>query len=151
MLAPYRSTDEGRLTIAGPTVLLPSRSVLPLSMTLHELATNAAKYGALSVRGGDVDIRWRLTDGTADPSVELTWAERGGPAVRRKEADQTGLKSRRGKSAGFGTVLIDRVVTHDLDGTTDINFDPAGVRCSLVFPVRGQAGLPSAAPGSAIG
>jgi PAS domain S-box-containing protein len=151
VLAPYRTTDEGRVTIAGPTVLLPSRSVLPLSMALHELATNAAKYGALSVRGGDVDIRWRLTNGTADPSVELTWAERGGPTVRRKEADQTGPKSRRGRSTGFGTVLIDRVVTHDLDGTADINFDPTGVRCTLVFPVRGQAGPPSAGPGSAIG
>jgi two-component sensor histidine kinase len=92
-----------------------------------------------------------LTNGTADPSVELTWAERGGPTVRRKEADQTGPKSRRGRSTGFGTVLIDRVVTHDLDGTADINFDPTGVRCTLVFPVRGQAGPPSAGPGSAIG
>ena len=88
---------------------------------------------------------------TLGRGVVLTWAERGGPAVRRKEADQTGPKSRRGKSTGFGTVLIDRLVTHDLDGTANINFDPAGVRCTLVFLVRGQAGLPSAAPGSAIG
>jgi len=150
VLAPYRSTDEGRVTIAGPTVLLPSRSVLPLSMALHEIATNAAKYGALSVRNGDVDIRWRLTNATADPSVELTWAERGGPAVRRKEPDHGGSKSRRGKSTGFGTVLIDRVVSHDLDGSAAIDFDPAGVRCTLVFPVRGQAGLPGATPGSVI-
>ena len=149
MLAPYRSTDEGRVTIAGPTVLLPSRSVLPLSMALHELATNAAKYGALSVRNGDVDIRWRLTNATTDPSVELTWAERG-PAVRRKEPDHGGSKSRRGKSTGFGTILIDRVVSHDLDGSAAIDFDPAGVRCTLVFPVRGQVGLPGATPGSVI-
>jgi two-component sensor histidine kinase/PAS domain-containing protein len=148
VLAPYRSADEGRVTISGPSVLLPSRSVLPLSMALHELATNAAKYGALSVRGGCVDIRWRLTDATVDESVELTWAERGGPAVRR-ETVQSGPKVRRGKSAGFGTVLIDRVVTYDLDGAADINFDPTGVRCTLVFPVRGQAGPSKAAPGSA--
>jgi len=147
VLAPYRSAEEGRVTIAGPTVLLPSRSVLPLSMTLHELATNAAKYGALSARGGGIDIRWRLTGGI-DKSVELTWTERGGPNVRCGETEQGGPKVRRGKSAGFGTVLIDRVVTYDLDGTADINFDPTGVRCTLVFPVQGQARPPNA-PGSA--
>ncbi|MGB8633365.1 MAG: histidine kinase, partial [Xanthobacteraceae bacterium] len=59
-------------------------------------------------------------------------------------------KSRRGKSTGFGTVLIDRVVTHDLDGRADIDLDPTGVRCTLVFPVRVQAGAPGVMPGSAI-
>jgi len=144
VLAPYRSADERRVTIAGPTVLLPSRSVLPLSMALHELATNAVKYGALSVRGGDIDIQWRLTDAT-DQSVELTWAERGGPTVRRNDTERGTTGARRGKAVGFGTVLIDRVVTYDLDGTADIDFDPTGVRCTLVFPVRGQAGASSAA------
>jgi two-component sensor histidine kinase/PAS domain-containing protein len=137
VLAPYRSAEELRVTIAGPTVLLPSRSVLPLSMALHELTTNAVKYGALSVRGGGID-----------KSVELTWTERGGPNVKRGETEQGRSKVRRGKSAGFGTVLIDRVIAHDLDGSTQFDFDPSGLRCTLVFPVRGQAGPPKA-PSSA--
>jgi two-component sensor histidine kinase/PAS domain-containing protein len=91
VLEPYRSKDQERVTIAGPTVLLPTRAVVPLSMALHELATNAAKYGALSGLGG-IDIRWRLTGGV-DQSIELTWTERGGPKVLRREAG--GRKVRR--------------------------------------------------------
>ena len=94
-------------------------------MALHELTTNAVKYGALSARRGGIDITWRLNGGI-DPSVELIWQERGGPAVKR------------GK--GFGTRLIDRVVSHDLDGATKFDFDPAGIRVAVTFPVRGLSG-----------
>ena len=61
VLAPYRSPDETRVNIAGPQVLLPARAVVPLSMVLHELTTNAAKYGALSTRRGRIDITWQLS------------------------------------------------------------------------------------------
>jgi two-component sensor histidine kinase len=125
VLAPYRSADEARVTLAGPAILLPAHTVVPLSMALHELTTNAVKYGALSARRGGIDITWRLNGGI-DPSVELIWQERGGPAVKR------------GK--GFGTRLIDRVVSHDLDGATKFDFDPAGIRVAVTFPVRGLSG-----------
>ncbi len=125
VLAPYRSADDARVTIAGPAVLLTAGSVVPLSMVLHELTTNAVKYGALSGRRGGIDITWRLSGGL-NPAVELIWQERGGPKVAR------------GKSSGFGTRLIDRVVRHDLDGKTKIDFDPAGVRVTMTFPVRTQ-------------
>jgi PAS domain S-box-containing protein len=127
VLAPYRSTDEARVMLAGPAILLPARAVVPLSMALHELTTNAAKYGALSGRRGGIDITWRLSGGL-DLAVELIWQERGGAAVKR------------GKSSGFGTRLIERVISHDLDGTTKFDFDPAGVRVAITFPVRGLSG-----------
>ena len=138
VLAPYRSADETRVTIDGPAILLPARAVVPLSMVLHELATNAAKYGSLSGRRGRVDIRWQLA-GRTDQTVELTWQERGGPEVRR------------GAPAGFGTRLIDRVVHHDLDGKTEFDFDPSGLRCTISFARRGQTGPPVTTPGSAVG
>jgi two-component sensor histidine kinase len=76
--------------------------------------------------------------GGEDQSVELTWREHGGPKVEH------------GTSSGFGTTLIDRVVTYDLDGTTKIDFDPSGVRCTLTFPVQEQAMSLANMPGSAI-
>ena len=137
ILAPHLSAQEKRVTIEGPLVLLSARAVVPLSMALHELTTNAVKYGALSVRGGRIDISWILTGGE-DQSVELTWREHDGPKVEP------------GAPSGFGTALIDRVVTYDLDGTAKIDFDPSGVRCSLTFPTRDQARSPANMPGSAL-
>jgi PAS domain S-box-containing protein len=127
VLAPYRSADQARVTLAGPAVLLPAHTVVPMSMALHELTTNAVKYGALSARRGGIDIAWCLSGGI-DQVVELIWQERGGPAVKR------------GKSSGFGTRLIDRVVSHDLDGATKFDFDPTGVRVTVKFPVCGSSG-----------
>jgi two-component sensor histidine kinase/PAS domain-containing protein len=124
VLAPYRPPDEARMSIFGPAVLLPARAVVPLSMVLHELTTNAVKYGALSTPQGKIEITWQVSGG-ADKSVELVWREFGGPKV---EAAASG---------GFGTKLIDRVISHDLDGKTEIDFDPAGVRWTIAFPVSG--------------
>jgi two-component sensor histidine kinase len=135
VLAPYRSSDESRVSIVGPAIMLPARAVVPLSMVLHELATNAAKYGALSTRRGDIEITWRVT-GDIEKSIELVWQERGGPQVKAKT------------STGFGTKLIERVVRHDLDGNAKIDFDPAGVRWRIGFPVGGLAGAHAEAFGS---
>jgi PAS domain S-box-containing protein len=127
VLAPYRSPDGTRVSISGPAVLLPARAVVPLSMVLHEMTTNAAKYGALSTRQGNIEITWQVS-GTVDQSIELVWQERGGPKVKA------------GSLEGFGTKLIDRVISHDLDGRTKMDFDPAGVRWTMAFPVNGLAG-----------
>jgi two-component sensor histidine kinase len=140
VLAPYRAPDGSRVILDGPAVLLPARAVVPLSMVLHELTTNAAKYGALSTRHGCIDIAWRVS-GAADQSVELIWRERGGPQVETSTS----------ASAGFGTRLIDRVIRHDLDGKTKIDFDPAGARWTIAFPLGDFAGRRAAASGSATG
>jgi two-component sensor histidine kinase/PAS domain-containing protein len=125
VLAPYHS-ESRRVAIDGPTILLRASAVVPLSMVFHELTTNAAKYGALSREDGRVDIIWRLTD--ADRIVELIWRERGGP------------KAERGNPTGFGTRLIERVISHDLDGGSELDFDPLGLRCTLRFQIRSASG-----------
>jgi two-component sensor histidine kinase len=139
VLAPYRTPEEQRISIQGPAVLLPARAVVPLSMVLHELTTNAAKYGALSKQRGSIEISWQL-NGAIDKAVELIWQERGGPKVKAKAK----------VSAGFGTTLIDRVVRHDLDGKTKIDFDPQGVRWTIAFPVGSLAGTRTSTSGSSI-
>ena len=122
VLSPYHSVDSRRVTIDGPAILLPADALLPLSMAFHELATNAAKYGALSSEDGRIDITWRLAG--AGQTVELVWLERDGPKVEL------------GSSSGFGTRLIDRVIAYDLDGGSEFDFDPLGLRCTLGFRVR---------------
>ena len=136
VLAPYRSPDGTRVSILGPAILLPTYAVVPLSMVLHEMTTNAAKYGALSKPRGNIEITWQVSGGI-DKSVELVWQERGGPKVKV------------GASAGFGTKLIDRVVGYDLDGRNRIDFDTAGVRWTMAFPVCARAGGGAAASGAA--
>jgi PAS domain S-box-containing protein len=120
ILAPFRSRDH-RIKASGSQIALPADAVVLLAMALHELTTNAVKYGALSNAVGHIDIAWRLVEQTGS-QVELTWQESGGPTVKRR-------------AAGFGTKLIDRVL-RDLGAETEIMFDPQGVRCTVVFPLQ---------------
>jgi PAS domain S-box-containing protein len=119
-LAPYHGADRGaRAQWSGSRLSLPPNMVVPLSMVLHELSTNAAKYGAFSVEHGRVNIAWR-SDGV---NVLFTWTETNGPPVKGE------IK------AGFGSKLISRVVSYDLLGTAGLDFDREGFRCTLTFPV----------------
>jgi two-component sensor histidine kinase/PAS domain-containing protein len=119
-LAPYYGADRGpRAEWSGSRLLLPPSTVVPLSMVLHELSTNAAKYGAFSVAHGRVRITWR----TAEGKVRFTWTETNGPPIESE------IK------AGFGSKLISRVVSYDLVGTADLNFARDGFRCILAFPM----------------
>jgi PAS domain S-box-containing protein len=136
VLAPYRQPDETRVSIFGPAILLPAHAVMPLSMALHEMSTNAAKYGALSTRRGNVEITWQVNGGR-EKSVELVWRERGGPKVNARA------------SGGFGKRLISHVIGHDLDGNAKADFDPAGVCWTLAFPLGGPAGGRGAVSGIA--
>jgi two-component sensor histidine kinase len=99
-----------------------------MGMVLHELATNAAKYGAVSVAGGRVDVSWHSADaGSAgEQRLYLTWTERGGPPV-----SSTG-------PAGFGTSFITRSVAYELGGTAALELAPEGLRCAIEFPLRGN-------------
>jgi PAS domain S-box-containing protein len=119
-IAPYYGGQHGaRAEWSGSQLLLPPGMVVPLSMVLHELATNAAKYGAFSVEGGQVRIAWRTDDG----KVRFTWAETNGPPVEGE------IKP------GFGSKLISRVVSYDLVGAANLDFAREGFRCTLTFPV----------------
>jgi PAS domain S-box-containing protein len=106
---------SARFDIAGEPLRLAPRAALALAMALHELGTNAAKYGALSVEGGRVSIAWSV-DGDR---VRLQWRESGGPPVA--------TPTRR----GFGSRLIERGLEADLGGGAALHFDPAGLHCEI--------------------
>lgn len=120
-LSPYLAMEGGNLMLAGPPVSLAPSEALSLGLALHELATNAAKYGSLSVPSGKVSISWRLTGSEA---VELNWVESGGPPVEAPD------------KRGFGRELIEKVVAHELNQPVELRFDPDGVRCRMRVPVR---------------
>jgi PAS domain S-box-containing protein len=121
-LAPHMS-GEGRIRITGPTLRLGPRQALALALGLHELATNAAKYGALSTPGGYVTIEWSVREQSAGRLFRLVWRERGGPPVV--------APARR----GFGSRLIERVVSADFHGTARIEYESEGVSCILEAPL----------------
>ncbi|GEN61025.1 HWE histidine kinase domain-containing protein [Acetobacter nitrogenifigens] len=120
-LEPY---SDGRRSIVldGPALWLEGEALSVTALTVHELATNAAKYGALSVSGGGVRIKWRLS---ADGKMWiLSWREEGGP--------QVGEPVRR----GFGSALIERGMAYELGGASRVAYDPAGLQVTLEIPVR---------------
>lgn len=120
-LLPYAHNDDHAVDLVGPDVELAPNDALSLGLAVHELATNASKYGALSRPGGRLSVHWRLV---AEDLVRVEWLERGGPPVRQE------------RTRGFGTDLIERIVAHELRHPVELDFDPEGVRCVLLIPVR---------------
>lgn len=120
-LLPYASASDHQVDLAGPDVELAPNDALSLGLAMHELATNAAKYGPLSTSGGMVSVHWSLV---GDALVRIEWQESGGPPVSQK------------RGRGFGTDLIERIVAKELNNPVELDFDPAGVRCVLTIPVR---------------
>lgn len=116
-ISPHATAD--RVTLNGPKLRLAPRSAIAIAMAMHELATNAVKYGALSNETGSVSITWRVVP-VVPPKIELNWKERDGPRVESP--------ARR----GFGSRLIERNVAHDLDGAAKIHFDAEGVVCTIL-------------------
>lgn len=123
-LAPFAAEAEQRLRFEGPEVRLSARAALGLAMALHELATNAVKYGSLSNDSGRVDLTWRITPGSDRPLLELEWREQGGPPV---------VAPRRG---GFGVRLLTQGLRSELDGTAELDFAPGGLVCRIAAPVE---------------
>jgi two-component system CheB/CheR fusion protein len=132
-LAPHLVGDGSNATANGPPVMLKPQAALLMALVLHELVTNAAKYGALSAAGSRVEVTWAITGG-GPQHLELIWAERGGPNVDV-------LPKR-----GFGTELIERGVRFELQGETGISVVDGGLHCRIVIPVNPRhiiAGTPS--------
>lgn len=120
-LAPYLDEDGMRISMDGPEISLAPNEALSLGLAIHELATNAAKYGALSDERGNVNVTWALQS----PEVaEIVWQETGGPPVSPP--------TRR----GFGLELIERIVAQELKSKVDLEFLPSGVRCRLRVSLR---------------
>jgi PAS domain S-box-containing protein len=120
-LVPYRREDGSNIRISGPPVRLSPRSALTLGMAIHELATNAAKHGALSSKKGVVDVAWHL-----DPARQLhiAWTESGGPAVGPPER------------SGFGRLLLERALASDLHGDVRLDFARSGLICTICLPLE---------------
>jgi len=133
-LAPYVDSAGERIAMSGENIVLRPRAALTLAMAFHELTTNAAKYGALSLPAGRVEIQWAKVDVREGSKLRIEWTERHGPAVVAPD------------DRGFGTRLIERGVPGDLEGRTELVFDPNGVRCTIDIPldtatIESNAGL----------
>jgi PAS domain S-box-containing protein len=122
-LAPFIE-DESRISISGPPVRLGPTAAVTLGMAMHELITNAVKYGALSAPGGQIDIRWELDlEGGSEPALQLTWRERGGPKITKV--------GRR----GFGSRLIEDGLSRELSGEAKLTFEETGAVCRMRLPL----------------
>jgi two-component sensor histidine kinase len=127
-LAPYCGRTTDRVRINGVDVILPARASTPVGMVLHELATNAAKYGSLSVPAGAIEVSWRA-DG--DRGLKLRWVERDGPLIEREPA------------RGYGLSLIRGLIAHELRGSIDLRFEPAGLVGTITIPAAALRAEPS--------
>ena len=121
-LAPYAGADNTE--VEGENVVLTATATQAVAMLLHELVTNAAKYGALSTPLGRVCVRWSRRGGEPSPAwLKIEWQETGGPPVVPPAHD------------GYGTSVIRDLIPYELGGTVELDFAPEGVRCQIAFPL----------------
>jgi two-component system CheB/CheR fusion protein len=125
VLAPYTDSGAGgrKLSLSGPSIMLNASAATTLGMALHELTTNATKYGALSVPQGSVDVSWEIRSESQGRRLLLFWTERNGPPI-------TAFPTR-----GFGSRFIVDAISYELEGVARLSFHPEGVRCSIEFPL----------------
>jgi len=124
ILEPYCLKDgrAARCSIVGEDILLPPRAVLTLALLFQELATNAAKYGALHNEAGHIDISWQVEPNQGDKRLRMHWRESGGSPVSPP------------RSSGYGSVLIKSELAKQLKGEVCLDYDPAGLICEIVMP-----------------
>lgn len=120
-LAPYMEGNETHVDMSGPAVSLAPNDALSLGLAIHELATNAAKYGALSTITGRIHVTWKVL---SPDLAEVYWRESGGPVVTPPT------------KRGFGRDLIEKIVAGELKSQVDLQFQPGGVECRLEVPIR---------------
>ncbi|MCX8995738.1 DUF4118 domain-containing protein [Rhizobiaceae bacterium BDR2-2] len=130
-ISPFCAGDTNRFKLAGPSIAAAGQTSVVLSLILHELGTNAAKYGALSTSRGQVEISWKevlLSDAPGEPRLEMVWRETRGPAPPSEEPERK----------GFGSTLISRVIAM-LDGEARIEFPASGACVTMTIPMRAIA------------
>lgn len=113
-----------RVHVAGPELEVGAKAALSLALMLHEMTTNAVKYGSLSVANGRVELSWSISEGDGGPVLRLSWRERGGPPVEPPARK------------GFGTRLIERGLTGQVGGVLALDYLPDGVTCVVEAPLR---------------
>ncbi len=119
----YMPSDQSRIVVAGPELTMTPEATQVFALALHELATNAAKYGALSNDTGTVKVTWSLDQADAGPVLAFEWREDGGPPVETPS------------HKGFGRVVVEQNVARSLDAEVTLAFSPEGVRATFVIPV----------------
>jgi two-component sensor histidine kinase len=124
ILEPFGCGEVGRVRLHGPATALRPQAAIALTMVLNELATNAAKYGSLSVPSGQVTVEWWHSGASGEPQFHQRWQEIGGPPAKP------------GDRKGFGSLLIERIVTHELQGKVALEFQRSGVTCTIEMPLR---------------
>jgi two-component system CheB/CheR fusion protein len=122
-LRPFMAVTRDGVVMDGDPLFLTPRGALALGMIVHELVTNAVKYGSLSLPGGRVGIHWEIVSGDDAARLIWRWTERDGPPVLPP------------KRRGFGMAMIERSVRHELKGEAQIAFEPGGVQVTLTMPL----------------
>jgi PAS domain S-box-containing protein len=122
-LDPYDDDSARRVRLTGPPVELPSSLAVPIGMAVHELTTNAVKYGALAELGGSVEVTWSIADGDAGRRLLWTWIERNGPPVQPPQHQ------------GFGSRLLQRVLTSQIHAEVEVKFEAEGLRVHVEVPL----------------
>ncbi len=121
-LAMYLDREDEQVAIDGPTIALKPEAAQNLGLALHELAINAAKFGALSVPSGRLSVTWDRREHDGKQALALCWHERFGPRVKPR------------RKRGFGSMMIESNLARALDAEVDLAFDPDGLRCHVVIP-----------------
>lgn len=116
--------DDGRIVVEGPEILLPPKAAEVMTLAVHELATNATKYGALADSRGRIDIRWTVEPRDGIDWLRLHWRESG-----------VQIAAAAPRRSGFGVVLIEQRVPYELTGAGTLTFAPGGVQCEIAFPL----------------
>ncbi len=128
-LAPYdRAGSNLTINRTAPDVALSPKCGLAMAMAVHELASNAAKYGSLSTPSGRLSVTWEITGTAGNTMLKFAWMETGGPSVQPP--------SRR----GFGTTLIERSLEHEFDASVNREFLPSGLQCTVDIPLTDEVG-----------
>ncbi len=126
-LGHYLDREGSQVSVEGPALLLKPEAAQSLGLAIHELATNAAKYGGLSVPSGRVSIDWRLLPANEGDGVEVMWTETGGPSVAAP------------RQRGFGSLVIERNLARSLEADIKLEFPPEGARCRMLIPASNLA------------
>ncbi|MWV28955.1 CheR family methyltransferase [Aurantiacibacter rhizosphaerae] len=125
-IEPYIEDESSRIRLEGDDPLLTSKQMLSLTLAFHELATNAAKHGALTNEKGTVTLTTQVEDGS---TVVMTWKEHGGPPVSEPERNQT----------GFGSLLLEKIIGPDLQGGANLAFNEDGIEWTVSFPLQSRS------------
>src|SRR5947209_601850 len=118
--------EPNKIEVKGPAVALPATAAQAVGLALHELATNAVKYGALAHPGGRLEVRWELQEKKRIRELAINWSE-------------TGVSVGTPKRKGYGRELIERALPYQLNAKTHLDFSPNGVRCEIVVPVQQES------------